>query len=103
LSWCPQSSPLGASFTNWQSRGLIHLGSRVSAAAGAGELLEMVLPHDRRRWFQPNADASPVIDEGALGGNSFDNILRGQYGRRSSTLRSFAASYLKSTSGGLPT
>ena len=30
-----------------------------------------VLPHDRRRWFRPDADGTPVIDEGALGGNSF--------------------------------
>jgi hypothetical protein len=36
-----------------------------------------VLPHDRRCGFQPNADGAAVIDEGALGGNPLDDILRG--------------------------
>ena len=55
------------------------------AAVRCTELIA-VLPHDRRGRFQPNADATSVIDEGALGGNSFDNVLRGQYRRHPATL-----------------
>src|SRR6266436_1893454 len=33
-----------------------------------------------------NAYGAPVIDEGALGGNSFDGILGGQYRRHPATL-----------------
>jgi hypothetical protein len=51
-----------------QGRGL----RRLPLAAGRRAKLLAVLPHHRRRWFQPDADATPVIDEGALGGNSFD-------------------------------
>jgi hypothetical protein len=36
-----------------------------------------VLPHDRSGRFKPNADGASAIDEGALGGNSLDDILRG--------------------------
>jgi hypothetical protein len=34
-----------------------------------------ILAHDHRRGFQANADRAALVDEGALGGNSFDNIL----------------------------
>jgi hypothetical protein len=42
------------------------------------ELLS-VLPHDRGCPFEPDADAAPLVDISALGGNAPDNILRGQY------------------------
>jgi hypothetical protein len=38
-----------------------------------------VLPHDRCGRFNPNADAAALVDIGALGGNSTDDILGGQY------------------------
>jgi hypothetical protein len=37
------------------------------------------LPHDRGGRFQSNADVAPFVDEGALGGNSFDDIFGSQY------------------------
>jgi hypothetical protein len=40
-----------------------------------------VSPHDRRRRFQPNADAAALIDIGAFGGNAPEDILGGQYPR----------------------
>jgi hypothetical protein len=36
-----------------------------------------ILLHDRCRGLQANAYGTPLIDEGALGGNSLDDILRG--------------------------
>jgi hypothetical protein len=36
-----------------------------------------VLPHDRGGRPQTNANGASVIDEGAFGGNSLDDILRG--------------------------
>jgi hypothetical protein len=36
-------------------------------------------PHDRGRRLQPNAYAAALVDKGALGGNSPDDILGGQY------------------------
>jgi hypothetical protein len=38
-----------------------------------------VLPYDRRRRFQTNADAAAFVDIRALGGNAPDDILGGQY------------------------
>jgi len=38
-----------------------------------------VLPHDRCGRFKPNADAAALVDISALGGNSTDDILGGQY------------------------
>jgi hypothetical protein len=38
-----------------------------------------VLPHDRCGRFKPNADAAALIDISALGGNSTDDVLGGQY------------------------
>jgi hypothetical protein len=38
-----------------------------------------VLPHDRCGRFKPNADATALVDISALGGNSTDDILGGQY------------------------
>ena len=61
-----------------QSRGGSFVRRRPCLPRRAAWKLLAVLPHDRRRWFEPAADATPVIDEGALGGNSFDNILRRQ-------------------------
>jgi hypothetical protein len=45
-----------------------------------------VLAHDRRCRLQANADGAALVDEGALGGNSFDNILGGQNRRHSTAL-----------------
>jgi hypothetical protein len=44
------------------------------------ELLS-VLPHDRGRRLQPDADTTPIIDIGALGGNAPDDVLGSQYRR----------------------
>ena len=38
-----------------------------------------VLPHDRCGRFKPNADAAALVDISALGGDSTDDILGGQY------------------------
>ena len=38
-----------------------------------------VLPHNRCGRFKPNADATALIEISALGGNSTDDILGGQY------------------------
>jgi hypothetical protein len=38
-----------------------------------------VLPYDRSGRFQTNADDASLTDEGALGDNSPDDILGGQY------------------------
>jgi hypothetical protein len=40
-----------------------------------------VLPHYRGRRLQPNADTAALVDKGALGGYSPDDILRSQYPR----------------------
>jgi hypothetical protein len=45
-----------------------------------------VLAHDRRCGLQANADGAALVDEGAFGGNSFDNILGGQNRRHSMAL-----------------
>jgi hypothetical protein len=47
--------------------------------------LPSIQPHDRRRRFQPNADAAALVDKGALGGNPPDDILGGQYRPHSPT------------------
>jgi hypothetical protein len=39
------------------------------------------VPHDRDRRLQADADAAALIDKGAFGGNSPDDILGGQYAR----------------------
>jgi hypothetical protein len=39
------------------------------------------MPHDRCGRFKPNADAAALVDISALGGNSTDDILGGQYRR----------------------
>jgi hypothetical protein len=49
--------------------------------------LSSILPHDRRRRFQPNADCSALVDKGALGSNSLDDIFASQYRRHSAILR----------------
>ena len=41
--------------------------------------LRAVLPHDRGRRFEADADATPIINIGALGGDAPDDILSGQY------------------------
>jgi hypothetical protein len=38
-----------------------------------------VLAHDRGGGFEANADPTPVIDIGALGGNPFDDIFGRQH------------------------
>ena len=38
-----------------------------------------VLPDDRSRRFEANADGTALVDKGALGGNAPDDILGGQY------------------------
>jgi hypothetical protein len=38
-----------------------------------------ILPHDRSRRFETNADAAALVDIRALGGNAPDDILGGQY------------------------
>jgi hypothetical protein len=41
--------------------------------------LVAALPHDRCGRFKPNADSATLVDISALGGNSTDDILGGQY------------------------
>jgi hypothetical protein len=41
--------------------------------------LPSVLPYDRCGRFKPNADAAALIDISALGGDSTDGVLGGQY------------------------
>jgi hypothetical protein len=38
-----------------------------------------MLPHDRRRRFEPDVDANALVDIGAFGGNGPDYIFGGQY------------------------
>jgi hypothetical protein len=45
-----------------------------------------VLPHYLGRRSQPNPDPTLIVDKGALGGYTPDDILGGQY-RRHPTLR----------------
>jgi len=40
-----------------------------------------IVPHDRDRRLQADADAAALINKGALGGNPPDDILGGQYRR----------------------
>jgi hypothetical protein len=56
----------------------------VPARGHRAELLA-ILPHDRRRRFEPDADRAVLINERALGGNSLDEILGGQYRRHPAT------------------
>jgi len=49
-------------------------------AAGRSKLLS-ILMHNRGGRFQSNADPAALVDKGALGGNSPDDILCGQNGR----------------------
>jgi hypothetical protein len=44
-----------------------------------------VLPHDRRCRLQAYSDGAAFVDKGALSGNSFDDILCGQYRRHPAT------------------
>jgi hypothetical protein len=44
-----------------------------------------VLPHDRSGRLEANTDSTALINEGTLGGNSPDDILRGQYPRHPGT------------------
>jgi hypothetical protein len=48
------------------------------------ELLS-ILPHDRGCWLQADSDGAASVNKGALGGNSFDDILGGQYRRHPAT------------------
>jgi len=62
-----------------QSRGkLFSCGGRALAPRHPSELLSL-LPHDRGCPFEPDADAAPLVDIAALGGNAPDDILRVQY------------------------
>ena len=47
------------------------------ASAGPAPKLLAVLPHDPGRWFEPNANSTPVINIGALGGDAPDDIFGG--------------------------
>jgi hypothetical protein len=44
-----------------------------------------ILPHDRGGRLEANTDGAALINECALGGNSPDDILRGQYPRHPAT------------------
>jgi hypothetical protein len=44
-----------------------------------------VLLHDRRCRLQADSEGASFVDKGALGGNSFDDILGGHYRRHSTT------------------
>jgi hypothetical protein len=51
-----------------------------------------ILPHDRDRRLQADPDAAALIDKGALGGNSLDDILGSQYRRHPAILRGYISS-----------
>jgi len=52
----------------------------IAVAACAGAAGEIALrPYDCGRRFEPDADAATLVDIGALGGNTPDDILGGQY------------------------
>jgi hypothetical protein len=53
---------------------------RLLAARRPTELLS-ILPHDRGCRPQPDCDAAALVDVGALGGNSTDDILDRQHRR----------------------
>jgi hypothetical protein len=50
-------------------------------APGRSAKLLTILPHDRDRRLQLDPDAAALINKGALGGNSPDDILGSQYRR----------------------
>jgi len=63
-------------------------------APGRPPELLTVLPHYRGRRLQPNANTAALVDKGALGGYSTDDILRSQYPRHlAATLTRIPASH----------
>jgi len=63
-------------------------------APGRPPELLTVLPHYRGRRPQPNANTAALVDKGALGGYSPDDILRSQYPRHlAATLTRILASH----------
>jgi len=52
-------------------------GASCSPLPGLTPKLLAVLPHDPGRWFEPNANSTPVINIGALGGDAPDDIFGG--------------------------
>jgi len=66
----------------------------VFACAGPPAGIAHVLPHYRGRRLQPNANTAALVDKGALGGYSPDDILRSQYPRHlAATLTRILASH----------
>jgi hypothetical protein len=58
----------------------IHSEKRLIGYASVSTVgLLSVLPHDRSRRFEPDTDATTLVDIGVLGGNVPDDILGGQY------------------------
>jgi hypothetical protein len=47
--------------------------------------LASILLHDRGGRFEPNASGAALIAKATLGGNTLDDILRGQYRRHPAT------------------
>jgi hypothetical protein len=63
-----------------EQRCRFRLSARLLAPGRPAELLSILL-HDRGRRFEADADPATLVDKGALGGNSSDGILGGQYRR----------------------
>ena len=61
-----------------EQRCRFRLSARLLAPGRPAELLSMLL-HDRGRRFEADAEPATLVDKGALGGNSSDDILGGQY------------------------
>ena len=73
--------PFPASGVRYGSSSVSGFGDRRCLRPRRPSKLLPVSPHDRRRRFQPNADAAAMIDTGAFGGNAPDDIFGGQYPR----------------------
>jgi hypothetical protein len=64
------------------------------ASSRPAELLT-VLPHDRGRRLQPNADTAALIDKSALGRYPPNDVFRSQYPRHLSSCRPQGCSFCR--------
>ena len=71
---------MGRSGDRSQQRRRFRCRARLPAPRRPTKLLP-ILPHDRGCRFQPNADAATLVDIGAFGGYSPDNVLGSEYRR----------------------
>jgi hypothetical protein len=79
---------------HWPLRGEAVFSPTEAAAEPAAPGIAPVPPHDRSGRLKPNADGAALVDEGTLGGNPPDDILRCQYRRHRHHLRDAAGQVL---------